>query len=156
VLSGCSPGSESPNQSEADSVLIEPGVRVGKVRGQMSVDDVIAQLGKPDQESGRFLEYRQLGFAVGYNRERVVRVVKCGGSSDVNDPLAKAFKGRTQEGLGIGSTHADIVKVYGEPSNGAKTIGQGGEMLEFKAIGITFTLKDDQVYNISIDFRAGK
>jgi hypothetical protein len=149
------PGS-SDQVNSSTPILIEPGVGVGKVRAGMSMDEVIAQLGKPDGKPGdRHLEYRRLGFAVGFGRDGGVNFVMCGTSSGVNDSLAKAFTGRTKEGLGMGSSRADVVQAYGEPSEVEKGPA-GWESLKYRPLGLTFSLLEGKMYHMIVDFRAPK
>jgi hypothetical protein len=136
-------------------ISIEPGVSMGKVRDGMSVEEVIAQLGKPDGEHGRFLEYRRLGFAVGYDRDRVVKTIMCGGSSGVEDPLTLAFTGRTKDGLGMGSSRDEVVKSLGKPSEVQKGPA-AQETLKYSPLGLTFTLMDGKVFHMIVDFRVDK
>ena len=156
VTTSCSDSPKSGSSGQVNSntpITIEPGVGVGKVRAGMSMDEVIAQLGKPDGKPGdRHLEYRRLGFAVGFGRDGGVNVVMCGNSSGVNDSLAKAFTGRTKEGLGLGSSRADVVKAYGEPS-GVEKGPAGRESLKYTPLGLTFLLLEGKVHHITVDFR---
>ena len=159
VTTSCSDSAKSGSSGQVSSnppIAIEPGVGVGKVRAGMSMDEVIAQLGKPDGESGsRHLEYRRLGFAVGFGTDRAVKVVMCGNSSGVNDSLAKAFTGRTKEDLGLGSSRADVLKAYGEPS-GVEKGPAARETLKYRPLGLTFLLLEGKVYHMTVDFRAAK
>ena len=159
LTTSCSDSTKSGSSGQVNSntpVSIEPGVGVGKVRAGMSMDEVIAQLGKPDGKSGsRHLEYRRLGFAVGFGRDGGVNVVMCGNSAGVNDSLAKAFTGRTKEGLGLGSSRADVVKAYGEPSEVEKD-PTARETLKYRPLGVTFSLLEGKVYHMIVDFRAAK
>jgi len=159
VTTSCSDSAKPGSSGQVNSntpILIEPGVGVGKVRAGMSMDEVIAQLGKPDGKPGdRLLEYRRLGFAVGFGRDGAVNVVMCGNSTGVNDSLAKAFTGRTKEGLGLGSSRADVVKAYGEPS-GVEKGPAARESLKYSPLGLTFLLLEGKVYHMTVDFRAAK
>jgi hypothetical protein len=158
VTTSCSDSAKSGSSGRVNSntpIAIEPGVGVGKVRAGMSMDEVIAQLGKPDGSGSRHLEYRRLGFAVGFGGDGAVNLILCGNSSGVNDSLAKAFTGRTKEGLGLGSRRADIVKAYGEPSRVEKAPA-GRESLKYSHLGLTFSLLEGQVYHVIVDFRAAK
>ena len=157
LTASCSDSAESGSSGPVDSntpISIEPDVGVGKVRAGMSMDEVIAQLGKPDGKPGdRHLEYRRLGFAVGFGRDGGVNLVMCGTSSGVNDSLAKAFTGRTKEGLGLGSSRAEVVKAYGEPS-GVEKDPAGRESLKYGPLGLTFSLLEGKVYHMIVFFRA--
>ena len=159
VTTSCSDSAKPGPSGQVNSntpISVEPGVGVGEVRAGMSMDEVIAQLGKPDGKSGsRHLEYRQLGFAVGFGRDGAVNVVMCGNSTGVNDSLAKAFTGRTKEGLGLGSSRADVVKAYREPSEVEKG-PTARETLKYRPLGLTFSLLEGKVYHMIVDFRAAK
>jgi len=72
--------------------------------------------------------------------------------------LVKAFTARTKEGIGMGSSRADIVKAYGETKDtiplppGEQNL-PGRDSLVYKKLGLTFSLVDDKVYHIIVDFR---
>ncbi len=154
--SGASVKSGSSDQVSSNTpISVESGVSVGKVRAGMTTNEVIAQLGKPDGEQGRFLEYKQLGFAVGYGRDGVVKTVMCGGSSGVEDPLTLAFTGRTKDGLGMGSSRAEVVKSLGKPSEVLKGPA-AQETMKYSPLGLTFTLMDGKVFHMIVDFRVDK
>ena len=159
VTTSCSDRAKPGSSGQVNSntpISIEPGVGVGKVRAGMSMDEVIAQLGKPDGKPGdRHLEYRRLGFAVGFGRDGGANLVMCGNSSGVNDSLAKAFTGRTKEGVGLGSSRAEVVKAFDEPS-GVEKGPDGRESLKYRPLGLTFSLLEGRVYHIIVDFRVPK
>ncbi len=53
------------NAKNDETILITPGVSVGKVKAGMSEDEVVAALGKPDKMQGGSMSYdNQLGFSV--------------------------------------------------------------------------------------------
>jgi hypothetical protein len=155
---GCSDSSKhSPNsQSAAEaSIIIEPGVGVGKVRGGMTVQQVVAELGEPDNKTGHVLNYVRSGFSVIPNRDGAVRVVMCGDTLGTGTVLVKAFKGRTKEGIGMNSNRADLIQVYGEPTE-IDHSEPGHEALKYRPLGLTFTLQNDKVHHIIVDFREAK
>ena len=155
VATNCSdsakPGSSGRVSSDTP-ISIEPGVCVGKVRPGMTVDEVIAELGKPDSQTGGGLEYLRHGFAVSPGRDGTVRAVLCGDSSGINGPLVKAFTGRTKEGIGMGSSRVQVVSVYGEPPEKEKTLA-GREVVKCGSLGLTFSLENDKTHHIIVDFR---
>jgi hypothetical protein len=67
----------------------------------------------------------------------------------------KTFKGHTKEGIGMESSRADVVRAFGQPTT-AKPWNQGQEQLEYKDLGLTFTLESGKVMNILVDFRMAK
>ena len=121
----------------------------------MTVEEVIAQLGKPDRQAGGGLEYLRHGFAVSPGRDGKVRAVLCGDSSGINGPLVKAFAGRTKEGIGMGSSRGEVVSVYGEPPEKEKP-SEGREVLKYGSLGLTFSLQNDRAHHIIVDFRKAK
>ncbi len=160
---GCSkkPNHESNNNiSISDTILaIDPGVCVGNVHKGMTIDQVVEKLGEPTQRSAFILEYPQFGFSVMFGKKNTALVVFCGDASGLpNSPLVKAFTARTKEGIGMGSSREDIVKVYGETKDtiplppGEQNL-PGRDSLVYKRLGLTFSLVDDKVHHIIVDFR---
>jgi RNA polymerase sigma factor (sigma-70 family) len=133
------------NVITADSILITPGVSVGKVKVGMTEDDVIAALGQPERKQGEVLIYdKRFGFSVVCSRQKIVGAVFCGGPVD--------FKGRTKEGIGIDSSRADLVKAFGQPTSAEPWAG-GQEQWEYKQFGLTFTLQNGKVFHIIVNLR---
>jgi hypothetical protein len=73
-------------------------------------------------------------------------------------PFTKAFAGHTKEGIGIGSSRADVIHAYGEPT--AKQAGGEGwpnfEVLRYRPLGLYFRLRDDRVDTIGVIFQTRK
>ena len=134
------------NAKNDETILITPGVSVGKVKAGMSEDEVVAALGKPDKMLGGSMSYdSQLGFSVICGRKtKMVGAVFCGGGV--------AFKGRTKEGIGIDSSRADLIKTFGQPTS-AEPETAGQERLEYKPLGLTFFLQEGKVFHIIVDLR---
>jgi hypothetical protein len=128
---------------------------VGKVRAGMTIQDVVAQLGKPQRQTANALEYTSLGFAVMPGTDGTVNVVMCGDVTGINGPLVKAFTGRTKEGIGLNSSRADLLKAYGEPTSSEKLMG-GTESVRYDPLGITFTLEGSKVYHMIVRLAAIK
>lgn len=157
LICGCSDHSEpkSPGRPSGEAPTIEPGVSIGKVHTNMTVEQVVAELGEPDNRTGQVLNYVRDGFSVIPNTRGIVGVVMCGDSEGINGPLVQAFKGRTKEGIGMNSLRQEVIQAYGEPTK-IETSEQGHEILRFKPIGLTFTLQDGRVHHMIIDFRKPK
>jgi RNA polymerase sigma factor (sigma-70 family) len=146
---------KSPNASAGssvaadDSLLITPGVSVGKIKAGMTEDDVIAALGQPENKQGETLIYdKRFGFSIVCSRQKIVGAVFCGGGVD--------FKGHTKEGIGIGSNREDLIKAFGKPTTeqrNAKLTAFDEATLEYKPLGLTFTLQNGKVFHIVVDFR---
>ena len=128
-----------------ESLLITPGVSGGKVKVGMTEDDVTAALGQPERKQGEVLIYdNRFGLSVVCSRQKIVGAVFCGDASGrPNSALIKAFTARTKEGIGMGSSKADIVKAYGKTSDSTplppgKQNLPGRETMVYKKLGLTF------------------
>jgi hypothetical protein len=148
-LIGCSREKEPPPGAENAAVIIEGGVGVGKVRAGMTVEQVRAELGKPQRTTANALEYTSLGFAVMPGPDGVVQVVMCGDVIGLNGPLVKRFNGRTKQGLGLGSTREELIKAYGEPTNDQRFLGNR-ESMRYDPLGITFSLEGGKVHHMIV------
>ena len=154
VAAGCSKRGASTLAAAGTSVSIEPGAAVGKVRLGMTEPEVIAALGSPDRNSGSALRYRQYGIEIVLNGERVVKSIICGDENGPDSPMVKAFTGHTKEGIGLGSTRAEVVKAYGEP---AKTEQRSQhEVLWFRPQGLVFMIGAGKVEYIQVNLRDPK
>lgn len=129
-------------------MLIEPRVAVGKLRAGMTVQQVVSELGDPARRTANAVEYPALGLAV-MPGEGPIQVVMCGDVTGLNGPFVAAFKGRTKEGIGMKSTKSEIVKAYGEPDKDEK-MRLGLESMTYPALGITFTLENEQVHHMIV------
>jgi len=141
-----SPDTNATNNIATDNtLLITPHVSVGKVKSGMTEDEVIAALGQPDRKQGEVLIYdTQLGLSVVCSQKKIVGAVFCGGPVD--------FKGRTKEGIGIGSSQSDLIKAYpGQPANWTKQPDQ--ETADYTSLGLNFTIRNGKVYNIVVNLR---
>ena len=139
-----------------ESLLIEPFVRVGKITPDMTIDDVIAVVGKPDRRTAFNLEYLRFGYAVMATRKTgKVILIQCGDPCDKTSVLIKMFAGRTKDGIGMGSTRNEIIAALGEPTV-TEPWGDDEERLEYKDKGLDFVLADGKVHFLAVDFRKAK
>lgn len=137
----------------SEPMLIVPWESVGKVRKGMTTNEVEAVLGKPEKMQGKMMIYdERFGMAVGQSKVGV-NVVFCGGSSG-SGPGVKTFKGRTKEGIGMGSSREEVVKALGQPTS-AKLwdARRNQEQLEYKTLGLDFLLEKGNVFHVIVDLR---
>jgi hypothetical protein len=150
--------SEKPSEAAAgvaganSTLLIEPNIAVGPVRAGMTVEQVVAELGEPQRRPSNSLEYTRLGLAVMPGPDGKVQVVMCGDVTGINGPFAKAFTGRTKEGIGMYSTREEIIRAYGDPTASEKMRG-GLESLQYEPLGMTYTLEDGKVHHMIVRLR---
>jgi len=133
----------NPGDQDTTDALIQPGIGVGQIKLNMTVDDIKAALGRPDIDAtGISYVYADLGIEVVFKNDKVLNIL-CVHHIN-NAPNVKACKYRTVKGTGIGSTESDVTSAYGEPtklSNGA---------LMYKELGLRFKLEDGQVHTIIV------
>ena len=65
------------------------------------------------------------------------------------------FAGHTKEGIGMGASRADIIKVYGAPT-AAKPIPPNSEVLRYESLGVRFALQAGKVDLIVVAFKTTK
>lgn len=147
ILAACSRTAPLAPDSSAP-MDIEPKVRVGTIKAGMTVEQVVAELGEPQRKTANALEYTSRGFAV-MPVTGIVQVVMCGDVTGVNGPLAKAFTGRTKEGIGLLSTRQEVLRAYGEPTSREQFAG-GRESLRYDSLGITYSMEAGKVHHMIV------
>ena len=145
LAGGCSTRPAHVAGASSESIVIEPGVAVGPVHSGMTIQQVIAELGQPERTKYSALEYTNLGIYISPGKSEVVHIVG----------IFPPFAGRTKEGIGLGSSRADIIQAYGEPT-AAKPIKPGFEVLRYDPPGLNFELRDGKVDSIGMIFQTTK
>ncbi len=90
--------------------LIEPGRALAGIQLGMTREELRAQLGAPSQSVGPDRNGRSAlsypgGFSAVCDSNGLVVSIQAG----------EKFRGRTKEGIGIGSSKADVVRAFGAP-----------------------------------------
>lgn len=160
LLAGCQSDpyaylySKAEQRKPHEPLLIVPFVRVERITPDMTVDDVIAVVGKPDRRNAPSnLEYLRYGYSVTAHRKNgQVFLIQCGDPCVKDSPLIKMFAGRTKEGIGMESTRSEIIAAFGQPTV-AEPWGDDEERLDYKDKGLDFVLADGKVHFMAVDFR---
>ncbi len=116
----------------------------------MKKQDVVAVLGEPSDDHDGCLGYYDLGIALLPEKGGLLEFAVCSGGN----AKFKPFAGHTKEGISIGSSRADVIKAYGEPT--AIELGRGvpeHSLLDYKTRGIKFRVKEDKVYEIAVSLK---
>ena len=148
VLAGCT-SSRISTRGAQDTV--RPGEGYGQVQLGMSRDEVVALVGQPHLKvSSTAYQYRD-GFAILFDREFRVAGVMCGGWCEGDKPLVDRFRGRTPEGIGMGSSLAAVVKTYGTPEK-TKRFEEDPDFLiaGYPKLGVSFAFRRDRLVHITI------
>ena len=149
--------SRSDTQIEPASgsdMQVEPGVGFGTVKFRMTEDEVIKQLGKPEriEEHGGdkiMMLYLSKGLGIYVFKENGVQSFTFT-TQEMLPPILKSndFKGTTKEGIGIGSSEAQIEAAYGKPTE--SSVQSNRKTLDYKTLGINFIMLSDKVAQFTI------
>jgi outer membrane lipoprotein-sorting protein len=129
--------------------VLKPGVGLGPVKFGASFDEVVKAFGEPDEVKGRNgvdLRYPSKGFALMVDARAGLLIVnaytrRAAGPFAVND-----FAGKTDKGIAMGATRAEIEKAYGKPGKVTDNGGQVG--LEYPDGKLTFVLLNDRLAQV--------
>lgn len=140
--------------STGSDMQVELGVGFGTVKFGMIEDEVIKLLGKPEriEKNGKnktMLLYLSQGIGIYVFKEGGVQsftftTQKISTSAlKIND-----FKGTTKEGIGIGSSEAQIIAAYGKPTE--NSFQSDKKTICYKTLGIDFIMLSDKVAQFTI------
>jgi len=113
----------------------------------MTIAEVKKILGKADSEG----LYALIGLAVlpdEAHPQRVGMLAVMGGGTN-NGAARKDFAGATKEGIRIGSSGPEILKVFGPP-DGSDVPAPGWEMMNYHALGMSVSLQDGKARGITV------
>ena len=121
----------SPNVKAALSGLVEFNLGPDKLRQGMSKSQVEAAIGKPEviENSGNSWTYRKRGVFLMFDKSEVVSSIK----------FFPTFVGVIREGVSIGSTKAEAVAAFGNPSR-ESPYNTDGVILTFQSPGMRIEL----------------
>jgi hypothetical protein len=119
-------------------MVINPNVGVGKIQKGMSKPEVNAVLGKPDSDDGQIWRYNRLGLWVLFGKDSIMFNIHC----------REPFQGATKEGIGIGSTRAELLATFGEPTQIKEM--EGGESIWYSKSKISYWLERGKIVRIVV------
>ena len=97
----------------------------------MTVQEVIAALGQPSRTDATGLEFLSVGLFI------------CPSNGEVT--LIAPSTGHTKEGIGMGSSRADVIRAYGESSSDKVAAKSGVEWMGYSPSHMSFQLRDGKV-----------
>jgi hypothetical protein len=145
------PPSVTPTPKPGKAFVIEPLVGIGKVRFDMTVEQMKQILGEPVQIRGPVHEYLDSGFAI-FAMNDAVTMIACGDRRSADSPRTRNCKSRTKKGIGMGSGREDIILAYGQPSSTESVqlrIGGSAVTLRYDSLNSQFMLMNDKVFYMS-------
>ena len=154
------PAAKDKDKAAAEMV-VTPLAGIGPVKFGMKAADVIRLLGQPDKtispnKDYAILEYYSRGFSIHTTTQRGALMMMCY-TGKFWAFRVRAFAGRTDKGVKMGASRADIEKAYGKPTSVDETtmkdvVGKraanpdkktGQVDLNYSDLGVSFTLHDD-------------
>ncbi len=133
--------STRPADAAADEFTLRPGVGFGPLKFGATREEVIKVFGEPDEikgKNGNDLRYPSKGFAVMVDARAGLLTVNAYSKIAVGPFAANDFAGKTDKGIGIGATRADIEQAHG---TAGKVIDRGAQVsLEYPDGKTTFIL----------------
>jgi outer membrane lipoprotein-sorting protein len=145
-------GVKEPPTEEVKPVVLQvlPKEGIGPIKFGMTQQEVIDKIGKPDKidQRGGAMDYLSRGYSIMVRPKRGVVAIICY-SQAAFAVKVKDFAGKTKDGIGIGSSAADIKKAYGEP-DAAETEEATIRLNYSKKLGMEFTLFSDKLVQFSI------
>lgn len=134
--------------------MVRPGVGVGPILLGATTAEVRAVLGQPDEHHERVYVYTRR-MKVSFDDDNTVGAIYLSSGPDFVKPVS--FSARTAEGIGFGSTRAEVNAWLGKelrvvPQAGARGI----EVVESAGGGILVTLYYDKVVELIVVPRKAK
>jgi len=128
-------------------LVVTPLGGIGPVRFGMSREDVEKILGKPDvdqavNDTAVALSYASDGFGIAVSRTRGVDSITCFAQPTGKATKVRGFSGKTDKGIALGMTAADIVQAYGEPEK-ALIDSRGLTLMRYVELQTDFALSSN-------------
>jgi outer membrane lipoprotein-sorting protein len=137
---------QPPPSTDAQLLLeVKPKEGLGPIKFGMTKAEVIEKLGQPDKidQKGTALDYLSRGYSFIVSPQRGVRIIQCF-TQDTFVVRVRNFAGKTKDGIGMGSSAADLVRVFGEPDRREQE--ELTTRLDYsKKLGMEFTLFGDKL-----------
>ena len=136
------PGSPEVKTTSPD--LIEPNAGVGKLRKGMNKQQVEAAIGKPEKidSSGAWWTYSNRYMTLFFDDSGVIKSIDC----------SSPFAGATKEGIRIGSTRAELVAAYGNPTGMDAASMESAYMVVYQPLHMNVFLISGKVSELIIKF----
>lgn len=149
------PGKIDDHKDDRDRIT---SISIDSVKLRSSRNDVESILGSPDIVglAEGFYSYFLWEYTKGVHIGLTVLFLEIINDTDdwcgpvTNFSLSKNYKGKTADGIGIGSKISEVHKIYGEPSNFYENDDQRSETYIFEISYMTFQYTQNGVSGITI------
>ncbi len=139
---------DAPTEPDLKNLVVTPLVGIGPLKFRVSRDEVEKVLGKPDSVNEpvpgglAILNYGSRGLFLHVSPKMGLLLVMCT-SQKASATRVRDFGGKTDKGITLGATKAEIIKAYGEPESQEEA--EGTVMLSYGKLRVNFTLVGDKV-----------
>jgi outer membrane lipoprotein-sorting protein len=144
---------DAPTDPKLNVLVATPRVGLGPVRFGMSRAEVEKLLGPPDSvdkvgNKGYVnMNYGSRGYFIGVSKTLGVLIISCV-AQEVMATRVRDFTGKTDKGIVLGSSTADIIRAYGQPEQ--RETNQGSTYLTYRQLHVSFTLFSDRLVQLML------
>jgi outer membrane lipoprotein-sorting protein len=141
----------APADAKLKDLVVTPLVGIGPVKFGMKQEEVEKLLGKPDaaEERGKngyvHLNYSSRGFFIGVSKNLGVVMISCVAQKTMVTRV-RNFSGKTDRGIALGASKADVIRAYGEPER--KETNMGSTYMSYAKLEADFTFFGDELVQI--------
>ncbi|MDQ3440743.1 MAG: hypothetical protein M3478_10385, partial [Planctomycetota bacterium] len=146
---------------EAAKLALSPGEGLGDLKFGATLNDVAALLGEPEittddqtRAGWKDADYPSRGVIFSFGPEGGLRKIWAY-DAITRGANAHPFPGKTERGIGIGSTGADVEAAFGPADYAQPSRTSPNRYVRFPRIGLSVSLRDDKVASISMTAPAG-
>jgi hypothetical protein len=142
-----------PTDSPLKDLVVTPLVGIGPVQFGMVREEVEKVLGKPDavQAVGTNgyvdMNYGSRGLFIGASKTLGVVTISCVAQQAMATRV-RNFSGKTDKGIALGASMADVIQAYGEPDS--KETNKGSTYLSYNQLQAHFTLFSDKLVQFTV------
>jgi hypothetical protein len=139
---------DAPGTPELKKPVVTPLVGIGPAKFGMSREDIEKVLGKADSvtpmgKSGFVnLNYHSRGFVLCVSPTRGLIMIHCNAQVTFAVRI-RDFRGKTDKGIALGASQADVIKTYGKPDRQEKN--DSATYFTYNAIQGSFTFFEDKL-----------
>ncbi len=140
----------APADPKLRGLVVTPLVGIGEAKFGMARDDAEKLLGKPDSVevspsggAASLIYDASRGFSVTVTKTRGLVMIACASQPYLAQRI-RDFSGKTDKGIAIGASVADVVRAYGEPSSRMTRDGNVTD-LSYNMLNMQLVFFDDKL-----------
>ena len=161
VLPGSRMRTVSSRGIDTSKMTVIPGQSAGEIKFGMTVDELLATLGDPDVIDRGYYKFISHGMEVVAGRDGVGIIILHGSELAAfryrripnfyfpwNVILYEPFRGRTDLGIGIGSTRQTVLNAYGKPDHSSSASIDLAQSMGYRQPQISFSFDPAGLVNM--------